>query len=490
MHVLFLTCPSHRYTEPELDMFLSPLPGAFLLSEIIRNHGCSVELIQDADVRLSDLTMSEELERKAKVSDLVCISATSFNWHVLRLLPMRLHTLGHPVPVIVGGVHASLVPDYLISDPSIDVVAPGEGEEVILELVDAYRGKRGLETINGIKFRKNGCVVSTPLRKVLSPTELSNTQVLKWDDLNDAPRFLPVQTSRGCLMNCRFCSVPFRRSWRAFSVKHILSSIEIALEKMGNSSHKSILFADDCLTADKQFVLELVEGILESHPEVWFTIEGRITDLLDIEILSALVKLNIQTIQVGVECGYDEGLKRIRKGLNTNRVWKFAELMNKFGMGHTVRYSYIVGFPWESLEEITRTMNFAYKVAKKWGGVVQLNWWMVMPGNDLFHEIARDYDVDESLFDKSRWFLDKSCFFETHPWITQREVEAVQEYATFLALSHPTIPTIGSVFNTPWLQDEEVCLNPANQLQSAIRKFSNELLEAKDVKLSISKTLS
>jgi radical SAM superfamily enzyme YgiQ (UPF0313 family) len=290
----------------------------------------------------------------------------------------------------------------------------------------------------------------------MTSEELGQTPVLRWDDLGDRKvPFLPVQTSRGCRMSCRFCSVPFRRSWRAFPVEHVLASIDAALPHLARPESPSILLADDCLTADRANTLALVRGIAERFPELRVTIEARATDLLDDELLGSLSRLNIQNIQVGIECGYDAGLRRVRKGLVVKQIEALGEKAAALGLGERIRYSYILGFPWETIDEMSQTVKLGFRVARRYGGIVQLNWWLVMPGNELYDAGVSSGLYDAGLYDRFEWFIDRETFFETHPWLDADDVRRVRALTSFLALSNPHIPLIGSAFNQPWREEHQ-----------------------------------
>jgi radical SAM superfamily enzyme YgiQ (UPF0313 family) len=75
------------------------------------------------------------------------------------------------LPVICGGFHSSMAPEQVISQPCFDIVVTGEGDYTILEILDHYSGKKNLEEIDGIWFRKNGEIIRNKIRPFNSSIE-------------------------------------------------------------------------------------------------------------------------------------------------------------------------------------------------------------------------------------------------------------------------------------------------------------------------------
>ena len=472
MNILFLSCPSVRDDTQKTVVFLQPLSGANLLTQLLRDAGHEVRLVLDAHRVLVDKDRLADFDRQAARADLICLSATSFNWNTLMRCAEHIRgRLSTCPPIVVGGVHATLVPRHLVATGVVDIAVAGEGEKAIFDVVRALEGKEPLRSVQGIHYRDGDAVVATPPRALMSSDELGQVPNLRWDDCEANPPYLTVQTSRGCKMQCTFCSIPFHRSWRHFPTDHILKSISICLEKMDGHANPHVLFGDDCFTAEPAIAAGILDAVSREFPRVALTIEARIGDLMNDALFAAVSRANCRCIQVGVECGYDAGLRAIRKGLTTQDVRGFAERAENAGFNSIVRYSYMVGFPWESARQCCASIDFAYGIAVRCPCVVQVNWWHTVPGNRLFDEVAARYGYDESICDIDNWFADKNVFFRTHPWLDEDSVEYVTEYASLLAMLHPHIPIVGSAFGRPWTDAE----GPRTPIELLHAQFSPEL---------------
>lgn len=472
MNILFLSCPSVRDDTQKTAVFLQPLSGANLLAQLLRDAGHEVHLVLDAHRVLVDKDRLADFECRASRADLICLSATSFNWHTLMRCAEHIRgRLRTCPPIVVGGVHATLVPRHLVGTGVVDIAVAGEGEKAIFDIVRALEGRQSLRNVQGVHYRDGSVVVATLPRALMSSAELGQIPNLRWDECEANPPYLTVQTSRGCKMQCTFCAIPFHCSWRHFPTEHILKSISLCIEKMSGNANPHVLFGDDCFTAEPAIATGILDAVSREFPQVAITIEARIEDLVNDALFAAVSRANCRCIQVGVECGYDSGLRAIRKGLTTQVILGFAARAEKAGFNSIVRYSYMVGFPWESVRQCCDTIDFAYGIAVRYPCVVQVNWWHTVPGNSLFDEVSARYCYNESICDIDNWFADKRVFFRTHPWLNEDSVEYVTEYANLLAMLRPHIPIVGSAFGRPWTDTQ----SPPTPIGLLHAQFGSEL---------------
>lgn len=450
MRVFLATAPMHRKASgPTFE----PCLGMHLLSQILQDHDCQVDIYWDLDLGVEQ--EPQELLARATRADLICLSVTSsLNWAYIKTFMDLVAQAGEHPPLIVGGVHPTLVPQHIMRCSCADVVVVGEGERAIVELVDHFRGRRALEEIQGIYYRRNGEILSTPKRELLTSEELGELPAVQWDGCPDEPTYLPVQTSRGCLMGCKFCAVPFHRTWRPFPVHHILRSIEACLKFLPGSGSKHIMFADDCFTANPQVAVAILKAIADQYPQVRYSLHARVRDLLRPGVLELVAGSQTQAISIGVECGYDEGLRKIAKGLKTAEVEELGRVAKSVGVADVIHCAYIIGFPWETSAEIKATIDFAFSIARRYGGTLQITWWVTMPGNPLFEQICDTYGLDDTIFDHANWAMSRDMFLKAHPWLTLDEVYRVRDYGNSLAAANKHIFKMGTAFTLPWTDAE------------------------------------
>jgi len=172
------------------------------------------------------------------------------------------------VPVVVGGVLATTLPDQVLEECRADIVVRGEGEIAFARILNEYP----LEKIPGLSFRRNGEVVvnenrSEQLKTVdqipppgydFRPME----EYVKWSPRGDrADRTLSIISSRGCPFTCEFCSIPEKgQLWRPFTPERVLEEIKYAIDTWGVNH---IEFEDDNFTLQEPRALEVLRYLAD-----------------------------------------------------------------------------------------------------------------------------------------------------------------------------------------------------------------------------------
>jgi radical SAM superfamily enzyme YgiQ (UPF0313 family) len=188
--------------------------------------------------------------------DPVCVGVSTSTGPQLRYaleVSERVKSRGQ-VPVVWGGVHASLLPEETLRNRAVDYVVQGEGEGALLELVEALEGKRRIGAVPGLWYKERGQILSTGLR---DHVDLDTQPPLAYHLLDLSPyrrrifgaERLSFFTSRGCPHGCRFCfNTTFnRRRWRAMSPAVAVDRLTDFVERQGLGGvvlYDSNFFAD------------------------------------------------------------------------------------------------------------------------------------------------------------------------------------------------------------------------------------------------------
>ncbi len=381
-----------------------------------------------------------DIEEFIRDKEVLGISALSFNWANAKLLIKTIRDLGFKKNIILGGVHPTHFPEHVLKVSYADIVVIEEGERSLLNVVSAIKNKTPLDKVKGIVYKTNkNKIVTNPRESLLETSELELLPLPDYDQLCSSGikySFFPYESSRGCLFSCYFCSIPFRSNWRGKSAETVVNQLEFIGEKYKNFINKGIMFVDDCFTADIQRAINISEKLYTKKLMFPYAIEARITDLLDKELLKSLSKTNIFQIQVGIECGYDSGLKMVKKALTTKQILDCAKLLKKYGLNDKIFWSFIVGFPWESKENIMKTVQFAANLVNKYGGYVNVGWYTLYPSYSWTIREKNNVDVDESIYDTFNLpetqleFLSKTLNHIDPKWIYDVD-EIVNEYRSY-----------------------------------------------------------
>ncbi len=277
---------------------------------------------------------------------------------------------------VMGGPHVTLVPEEFLKEAkNVDVAVVGEGEHAMLEVAQAFEGKKQLSEILGIAYRQAGIITVNPARSLIE-----NLDDLPYPayDLVDMDQYLNPQkigyrsfqnraismiTSRGCPFNCCFCAVHLHmgQKFRAHSAEYVLNHIQYVVDKF---KVQNIFFEDDNLTLDVKRFEAICDGIMERKIKIgWETPNGVRADCLNLELLKKMKQSGATSIFVGVESGDQQILDNvICKSLDLNRVVEFAKNAQQIGL--KTGAFYIIGFPGETKEDMQRTVDFALELKR------------------------------------------------------------------------------------------------------------------------------
>ena len=292
--------------------------------------------------------------------DLIGISATTENYHIAIKYALEIKKkLG--IPVILGGIHISLLPKSL--HDCFDLAVLGEGEITLVEVLreyikDSRFSVNKMKEIPGLLFRENGSLVQTANRQVVS-----NLDSLPKPSIDELPFYNPrmvgcIVSARGCPYKCSFCaSEKFAHHYRSLSTELIVDEIEFMVRKK-NIGH--IVFYDDLLIANKKKVIELVAKLEERKllGQCSFSCQVR-ANLIDDEICVLLNKLNVLDVGIGIESFSDRILEYYnKKGVSSYINQKAIDLLHKYGI--KVNPSIILGAPIETKEDILMTLRAVF----------------------------------------------------------------------------------------------------------------------------------
>jgi len=259
-------------------------------------------------------------------------------------------------PVIVGGPWASLYPYEALSEPSIDYVCVGEGEITFQEFLKHYPN---IKDVRGIGYKKAEKHYVNPRRSFIDNIDdyLPAWHLIK----TERYRCVSVVTSRGCPFNCVFCSVHtlVGRTWRARSVESVITEIELLVNKYGV---KHITFGDDNFTLKPERAEQICEAIIDRGIKAEFdAIQGVRADRLPFKLLELMKKAGFTEIIIAPESGSQRGLDEvIHKSLDLSVVEPVVKKCKDIGL--QCGAFFVIGFPWETIDEIEQTVKFADKL--------------------------------------------------------------------------------------------------------------------------------
>jgi radical SAM superfamily enzyme YgiQ (UPF0313 family) len=311
---------------------------------------------------LKDLSMPIWGEIKSVIydykPDVVGISAKSQNFNSACNVAKLVKMVNRKTVVIVGGPHVSMIGADILSCPEIDIGVKGEGEKTIVELLDSLSSNKELSSIKGIIYRDCTGVVENAPRDFIKDLDLFGyphefaAEVLKDYDKYPITAFNNIFASRGCPYSCFFCGS--KKIWgqnvRFRSPENIVKEINLLQEK----GIRFIRFDDDTFGVKKQNIIDLCNAISKHCPGVRWSCELHVK-LVDEQVVRLMRKSGCYRIEVGIESGNNEMLKKIRKNITIEEAILACKIIKKYGI--ELQTFFMVGFPWETESTLEDTLN-------------------------------------------------------------------------------------------------------------------------------------
>ena len=377
---IVLINPRGKFELAEELNFISPPLGLAYLASVLRREGYKVKII-DAMAERLDIG---EVIRRLKDCFLVGITATTplfkrsieYAREIKRIFPEKF--------VLLGGVHVTYKP--LEGLRVCDAVCIGEGEETIVEVARRVEEEKSLEGVKGIYWKKEDKIIKNRCREPiydLDSIPFPAFDLLPLDRYSFMERKLeefPMITSRGCPFSCLYCvsSKFFGRKYRCRSPENVVEEMKW-LEEDFKARH--VAFSDDTFTLIKRRVERICEELRKERVEVTWSCASR-ADTIDRELARVMRRAGCTKIYFGVESASEEVLRFYRKKLDLKTVEKAIRICKEEGI-ETV-CSFIIGSPYESEEEMMRTLKLAIKLDPDYA---QFSILTPYPGTELY-EIA------------------------------------------------------------------------------------------------------
>lgn len=284
------------------------------------------------------------------------------------------------ITVVIGGYHATALPDEAVQQA--DVVVVGEAEGLWQQILSEIRNGGAKQKI----YKNSGLV---EMRDMVIP----HRDLL---DRNMYSVFTTIQATRGCPFDCDYCSVSrfFGRNYRCRPVEEVVAEIR-------SQPDKRWMFLDDNLVAKSDYARELFRALIPL--QITWGSQASFTLTEDLELMDLYAAAGGRYVFIGFESISAETLKSIRKGFN--RPDKYAAGIRQLHKrGITIFGSFILGLDGDDLGTFKRTVDFvnATKI-----DAALYNILTPLPGTKLYDQMQRqgrihnadwaDYDVCHSV---------------------------------------------------------------------------------------------
>lgn len=347
--------------------------GIEYISSVLKEVGHKTELIFDPGFDdtfyfkpkiFKFQNVKEKLLTHAKYfsPDLIAFSSLTNNYpyvkEMARILKKELK-----VPTIIGGIHATALPDYVLKEGCFDMLCVGEGEYAMLELANRMDEGKDFSDIENLWIKHNRKIIRNKERPLID--NLDNLPFPDKDLFYSKEVFwrnVAVMTSRGCPYHCTYCINNFYFSrygksiFRLRKVDKVIEEIKIYKKKY---NPLFIIFQDDIFTSSLIWLEEFsnkykkeigIKFVVSVYPN---TINKRIVHLLK--------EAGCVLVEMGIQSG-NESLRRnlLKRNETNDQIIEAAHLLK--GEGIHLQTEFIFGLPQETSEQVWQSVIFNDKI--------------------------------------------------------------------------------------------------------------------------------
>lgn len=341
----------------------TPLPRPAILADVTRTF---------SRYGIAPQWLREDLARIPPPQAILVTSLMTYWYTGLRETIAVLREVYPDVPIVLGGVYATLLPAHAVRHSGADRVLPGPGFETVLDLLAELRGE------------------TRPSRSAALDDAAPPWPAL---DLQRTVGFVPLLTSSGCPYRCPYCAVgllaPHRQRRAA---EEVLAEIHHWHRRFGV---RDVVFYDDALLAEAEtHALPLLEALVRARlPLRLHTPNALHVGQITMELARLLREAGFQTLRLGLEMADDGGSERLDAKVRRGEFQTAMSHLHRAGFGPLEVGAYLlVGLPGQREQDVRLSIAAVHAC----GATPVLAYYTPIPGTALWQQARASsrYDLE------------------------------------------------------------------------------------------------
>jgi len=320
--------------------------------------------------------------------DVVGITSYIAHVNIVKEYSIEIKKVKENCKVIVGGVHAEVVPEDF-QCPSIDYVIKANGLKTFREIISALEGEESTETIEGIWSNKLPCIKESNFCYPHPDRKLVEKYRKRYYYMFHNPCAL-IKTSYGCPYECRFC---FCR--KITDGKYFYRALEDIIQELKSIPEEEVYIVDDDFLVDKNRILEFCKLLQRENIKKKYLIYARADFIAgNEEVIRKFSSQGLRAVIVGLESEKDEELKLYNK--------KSSVKINEAAISMLKEYkvecygTFILGIDWHK-DDFNKLYRWIKKLNIKF---INLQPFTPLPGTEPFKEYKNHLLIPRSEYEK------------------------------------------------------------------------------------------
>jgi radical SAM superfamily enzyme YgiQ (UPF0313 family) len=342
--------------------------SGFIVNKDTRYQPLSLGIIASLTPKRWKVKIIDENFRNFKFYEADFVGLTAFSSTVTRAYEIAGIYREKGIPTVIGGIHASMCPDEALK--YVDTVVIGEAESIWPKVIEDFENNILQKSYKG------------------SLTDLIHSPQPRRELFHPGYVFASVQTSRGCPMNCDFCSVT------AFNGAHYrYRPIDEVLEEMQTIPQRNIFILDDNIVGNtvksQERAISLFKGMIERGIRKDWIGQASLNVADNEEVLAYAAKSGCRMLFIGIESEMEDQLLKTNKRLNArmgvNSYDRVFSKMHKYGIA--VIAGFIFGWEDDTKERIDHRVAFTRSCK---ADSIQSTFLTPLPGTRLFERFVKE----------------------------------------------------------------------------------------------------